>query len=226
MIKIIDLRAKFSEEEIFKKFNAEAYAIPNLYLSLLQPFDSGTIKYCIIYVSPDCNFNKIGKTKFYADFYSLFDFNEYFSKNEVERKRMQLLVVHKAMLEIADEHGWERKLFEGAYQKCLSSDLVFREKIKKIKVGPNKKRLSLSAFCDLHILKVEWSVSNKNGDTIEQGVVIEDVPSSLDIIYQLDFEWVSDDKFIVKRNYKGLITNIWEIFLSSPTGKYSGVPQN
>lgn len=215
MIKIIDLRAKFSEEEVFKKFNTEAYAIPNLYLSLLQPFDSGGIKYCIIYLSPDCNFNKLGKTKAYADFYSLFDFNEYFIKNEIERKKMQLLVIHKGMLEIAAEHGWDKKPFEIAYQECLNSDLIFKKQIKKRKLSPNRKfYLSLWAYCDLHYFKIIWDVSDKKGKTIRKGALLKEQPSFIEISYRLNFDWIDDENFLVESNYKGLVTNTWEINLN------------
>ena len=70
------------------------------------------------------------------------------------------------------------------------------------------------AYCDLNTFKIEWILSNKTGRVIQQNTLLEDVPSSLDIIYLIDLKWISDSQFIVEQNYKGLIVNTWNVFLN------------
>ena len=105
---------------------------------------------------------------------------------------------------------------EEAYQSCLTSDLTFKRQIKKRKLSPNRKQyLSLWAYCDQHYFKITWTTSDKKGEIVKQGTLLTEQPSYIDIWYSLNFHWIDDEHFIVESNYKGLISDTWEVDISN-----------
>lgn len=215
MIKNIELRSEHGTKKLFVDFNKEAYSIPMLYVKSLPNFDSGKVRYCLITLFSHDDFPQRPSVRNFADFYLYFDFNEYFTLNERDKKLMQLQAIHQGMLGIATDYGWDKTPLETAYQNCLSSNLVFEHQIKKRTISPNKKQyLSLWAFCDLHQFKITWSVSDKNGQILKQGVVLTKQPSFIDMWYRLNFHWEDDENFVVESNYKGLVTDTWKVNLT------------
>ena len=208
------LLTQFNQSE-FPLFEQEAFCIPELYYKALPKFNSGKTKKCNILLISRNVAAKPRKISGIVENIQLFNFEKYFSENKTERKKMQLEIVHKGMLEIAAKNAWDNEPFKIAYQECLNSDLLFKKQIRKRKSSPSKKYfLSLMAYCDLNTFKIEWILSNKTGRVIQQNTLLEDVPSSLDIIYLIDLKWISDSQFIVEQNYKGLIVNTWNVFLN------------
>ena len=129
---------------------------------------------------------------------------------------MQLNVVHQGMLDIAADYNWDTEPLEAAYQGCLTSDLTFKRQIKKRKLSPNRKQyLSLWAYCDQHYFKITWITSDKKGEIVKQGTLLTEQPSYIDIWYSLNFHWIDDEHFIVESNYKGLISDTWEVDISN-----------
>ena len=129
---------------------------------------------------------------------------------------MQLEAVHQGMLGIAVEQGWNTEPFEIAYQACLDANLILSTQIKKRKMSPNRKQyLSIFAHCDLYRFKINWVVSDKKGAILYEGSLFLEDPSFLAMGYRLNFHWIDDEHFIVESNYKGLISDTWEVDISN-----------
>ena len=154
----------------------------------------------------------------FADFYLYFNFDKYFVSSDTEKKMMQLQAVHQGMLGIAVEQGWNTEPFEIAYQACLDADLVLNTPLKKRKMSPNRKQyLSIFAHCDLYHYKITWAVSDKKGIILQRGTLFSEDPSFLAMGYRLNFHWIDDEHFIVESNYKGLISDTWEVDILNGT---------
>lgn len=218
MIKVIDLRSECSTNPIFVNFNRQAYAIPTLYVKSLPKFDSKKINTCLIILHPHNNFPEKPNIQGFADFYLYFNFDKYFLSSDTEKKMMQLQAVHQGMLGIAVEQGWNTEPFEIAYQACLDADLVLNTPLKKRKMSPNRKQyLSIFAHCDLYHYKITWTVSDKKGIILQRGPLFSEDPSFLAMGYRLNFHWIDDEHFIVESNYKGLISDTWEVDILNGT---------
>ena len=198
----------------YTDIDQEIFSIPELYLTSLPKFDSTKIRKCIIFLWENNQIPPKEKILGCAKSYQFFDFEKYLSLNEDGRKFMQLQVIHHGMLDIAADYGWNKAPIETAYENCLTSNLIFEKEIKKRKLSPNRKQyLSLWAYCDLNCFKITWAVSDKQGNSIKKGVLLTEQPSFIDMWYRVNFHWVNDDIFIVESNYKGLITEKWQIDL-------------
>jgi len=218
MIKVIDLRSECSTNPIFVNFNIQAYAIPTLYAKSLPKFESKQISTCLIILYSHDDFPEKSNIKGFADFYLYFNFDKYFVSSDTEKKMMQLQAVHQGMLGIAVEQGWNTEPFEIAYQACLDADLVLNTPLKKRKMSPNRKQyLSIFAHCDLYHYKITWAVSDKKGIILQRGTLFSEDPSFLAMGYRLNFHWIDDEHFIVESNYKGLISDTWEVDILNGT---------
>ena len=83
-------------------------------------------------------------------------------------------------------------------------------------MSPNRKQyLSIFAYCDLYHFKITWTTSDKKGEIVKQGTLLTEQPSYIDIWYSLNFHWIDDEHFIVESNYKGLISDTWEVDISN-----------
>ena len=51
--------------------------------------------------------------------------------------------------------------------------------------------------------------------TFKQGTLLTEQPSYIDIWCSLNFRWIDDEHFIVESNYKGLISDTWEVDISN-----------
>ncbi len=188
----------FQNDERISEFNQETFAIPELYLISIPKFDSKKVIKCNIFLWENGPFPPKEKILGSADSYQ------------------QLNVVHQGMLDIASDYNWSREPLETAYQTCLTSDLTFKKQIKKRKLSPNRKQyLSLWAYCDLYHFKISWTVSDKKGEIVKQGTLLTEQPSYIDIWCSLNFRWIDDEHFIVESNYKGLISDTWEVDISN-----------
>ena len=79
-------------------------------------------------------------------------------------------------------------------------------------MSPNRKQyLSIFAHCDLYRFKINWVVSDKKGAIFHEGSLFLEDPSFLAMGYRLNFHWIDDEHFIVQSDYKGLISNTWEV---------------
>ena len=216
MIKVIDLQSEYNINPIFADFSRQAYAIPTLYAKSLPKFESKQIHTCLIVLYPHDDFPEKPNIKGFADFYLYFNFDKYFVSSDAEKKMMQLEAVHQGMLGIAVEQGWNTEPFEIAYQACLDANLILSTQTKKRKMSPNRKQyLSIFAYCDLYHFKINWVVSDKKGAILHEGSLFSEEPSFLAMGYRLNFRWIDDEHFIVESNYKGLISDTWEVDISN-----------
>lgn len=216
MIKNIDLRSMYSEEQKFINFNKESHVISALYTMLLPEFDSEKIRYCLITLFPHDNFPIKDNIKGFADCYLLFDFDKYFSLSDADRKMMQLEAIQQGILSIASEHGWDTQPFKAAYKACIDANLILKTQIKKRKISPSKKYyLSLWTYGDLRDFKITWTISNRKEELIKQGILFED-SSFIAMGDKINFHWINDESFIVESNYKEIITDTWKVDLNQP----------
>ena len=197
-------------------FKQESFAIPELYLVSIPKFDSKRVIKCNIFLWENRPFPPKEKILGSADSHQIFDFDKYISLSERDRKLMQLQIIHQGMLDIAVDYNWSKEPLEAAYQACLMSDLTFNKQIKKRKLSPNRKQfLSLWAYCDFYHFKISWVVSDRKENILKKGVLLIKEPHFIDMWRQLSFHWVDDDQFIVESDYKGLVTDIWEVDIST-----------
>ena len=83
-------------------------------------------------------------------------------------------------------------------------------------MSPNRKQyLSIFAHCDLYHFKINWVVSDKKGEILHEGALFSEEPSFLAMGYRLNFHWIDDEHFIVQSDYKGLISDTWEVDISN-----------
>ena len=213
---IKEIRLPLKDYTKYKNISKGMFAISELYLVSLPKFDSKKVFKCNIFLCEDRQFPTKEKILGFAISYQFFDFKKYLSLNEEDRKFMVLQVIHQGMLDIAADYNWDTEPLEEAYQSCLTSDLTFKRQIKKRKLSPNRKQyLSLWAYCDQHYFKITWTTSDKKGEIVKQGTLLTEQPSYIDIWYSLNFHWIDDEHFIVESNYKGLISDTWEVDISN-----------
>lgn len=213
---IKEIRLPLKDYTKYKNISKGMFAISELYLVSLPKFDSKKVFKCNIFLCEDRQFPTKAKILGFAISYQFFDFKKYLSLNEEDRKFMVLQVIHQGMLDIAADYNWDTEPLEEAYQSCLTSDLTFKRQIKKRKLSPNRKQyLSLWAYCDLYHFKINWVVSDKKGAILHEGSLFSEEPSFLAMGYRLNFRWIDDEHFIVESNYKGLISDTWEVDISN-----------
>ncbi len=211
----VDLRAEYKHIHSLT-FNKQSWSTSELYWSFIRKWNTGKIKKCIIRVSDSWN----DKLYYYTDWSDSkginmpFSFDEYLSKENEEKKLMQLNVIHDGMLRIAEKAGLEIQPLEDAYKMCLAADLKYQFDVGKLKSSPNRKH-KIGFWCnwDIDIFEAYWVLYDKKGAEIRRQKFIEKPPHEGEFIYYAKWKWLDDTTVLLEDKYKYGKGESWTIDL-------------
>jgi len=213
----IDLRTEF-KHKYSKEFNEESWCISELYWSSLRDYSTGKIKKCTIHVSDKWGDNEMYYLS-YPDYRGInltIDFTKYFNAGKLEKKKIQLELIHEGMLIIAEKEGWNTPSLVNAYNHCLSEGLEYKFFVgNKLKNSPGRKRKA-GVWCewDIDFFKLFWVLFDKNGVELNRDIIVSLEPSQGETVYYLTWKWIDNKTIFIENKYRAI--NNWLIHLIDP----------
>ncbi|MGJ1406780.1 hypothetical protein [Sphingobacterium siyangense] len=209
----ISLRAKFLPGKNFKEFNEECWSIAEMYWSFLRKYNTDDVRKCVISVGEDpSEVDKITSHKGFREVYKQINFDQYFEMNPIEKKSLQLDLIHSGMTTIGGLEKWGTEPLLKAYKYCLDNDLNYKFFINsKYKRSPNCQwKLGLWCEWEINCFKLFWVLFDKTGREINRDLITEGEPSGGEIVYYLDYKW-DDNNYITIRNKSRQNIEMWKI---------------
>lgn len=190
--------------------NKSFFTVPALYIKYLPKFNSQGIKQVNIILNTN-NSNLIVKDiqiRGVVEVVKHMDLIHYLNLNNFNKSKFQLDIIHNVMIDLLNLFRVDISLINNTYLTCLNKQILFQEFITKPIVNKLNKKLKLSLFAeaDLENLKLFYVVECCN-IIIHKNIFLETGSDSIDLIYELSAEWLSETDFIIKQKYKQLITN-------------------
>ena len=208
--------ACFSQGHQNKFINSETWAVSELYCSFLKDYKTGKVKKCNINIRDGWG-NLLDYYEKYTDVITIrlhFDFVNYSTLNNKQKKLEQLKSIHKGMMKIADKENWETNSLLDAYNKCLDNNLIFSFNINKPKLSPNKKnKVTLSCIWDINSFKVYANILDKKNETISKKEIISKKPQDGEFIYYIKWKWLDNSNIFIQDKYKYGNNESWKINL-------------
>lgn len=210
----ISLRAKFVKNVSFKEFNEECWIVAEMYWSFLRKYNTGDVKKCIISVT-----KKILEEDQYVlytgirEVFLAINFKEYFNSDKIQKNSIQLELIHKGMMMIAECEGWETDPLFDAYNACLTAGLEYKFFVNdNLKTSPDRKRKA-GLWCewDIHSFKLFWILFDKNAVELKRDIIVSLEPSRGEIVYYLKWKWHDNETICVEDKYKYGTAKIWFI---------------
>ncbi len=200
----IELRTKFKHPKE-KKFNKESWPIPELYWSSLKSYNTFKTRKCVVRLDNDwgTDLNKITNQANVIQININFDFKTYFKQSSLDKKKMQLEVLHYGMMKIADMENWEINGLLDAYNNCIERDLKYGFFIsKKPKVSPDRK-FFINFWCewDIKICKLYYILYNKNKEEQRRKLLIKKESFFGEFVYYIKYKWDGNTKVILENNH-------------------------
>lgn len=215
MLNEIRLACHMSGDES-RLINSESWAVSELYCSFLKELDTGKVVKVNINIRQDWG-ELLNDYKVYDDviiFRKNFDSIAYSSLNSDDRKQMQLEIIHKEMMVIAEKEGWEKSHLLDAYNKCLEKKLKYQFDVGKLKASPNRKH-KIGFWCnwDIDVFEVYWVLYDKKGNELKRKKFIEKLPYDGEFIYYTKWKWLNNSKVLLEHRYRYGPDESWEIDL-------------
>ncbi|WDF68409.1 hypothetical protein PQ465_19205 [Sphingobacterium oryzagri] len=213
----INLRAEF-KHRYSKAFSEESWSIAELYYSSLKSYNTEKVKKCTIQVSDKWQEKEFHYTSFpdHRAINLTIDFVSYFNADRLEKKKIQLDIIHKGMLLIAEKEDWSIPPLVHAYNHCLSEGLEFKFFVgNKLKSSPDRKR-KIGLWCewDIDLAKLFWVLFDKNGVELNRDIIVSFEPSQGETVYYLKWAWMDNKTVCIQDKYR--VSNKWLIDLIDP----------
>lgn len=201
----IELRTKFKHPKE-KEFNRESWCVPELYWSSLKDYNTNKTKKCVIRLDNDwgADINQVTNQASVIQINIDFDFKTYFNLTSIDRKKMQLEVLHNGMMKIAEIENWETDSLLDTYNNCLKRDLKYEFFIsKKLKASPNRK-YHINFWCEwgIKMCKLYYVLYDKDKEERVRKLLIEKESFLGEFVYYVKYRWTGDKKVILENNHR------------------------
>jgi hypothetical protein len=194
--------------------NSETWSVSELYCSFLSKMNTSKIARININIREDW-----GELLDYYEKYAnviiirnYFDFGRYSKLDRQGKKRMQLDIIHKSMMQIAVKEGWEIDSLLDAYNMCLQKNLEYQFEVRKLKPSRDKK-YKIGFWCnwDIDVFEVFWVLYDKYENEIKREKFIEKNSFEGEFIYYAKFNWLDSQTVVFEDKYKYGTNEVWEI---------------
>jgi len=214
----IDLRAEFNDGNI-RQFNIESWCVPQLYWSFLRGYETGKVMKCLIEVSDNWGDKEFRYTSYpqYRSINLTMDLEKYFESSKKEKKKVQLDLIHKGMMMIADREGWATDPLLDAYSACLSAGLEYKFFVDgKFKASPDRKRKA-GLWCewDIDFFGLFWVLFDKQGKETARDIVVSLEPNRGQSVYYLKWKWLDNETLVIDDKFKYGTRQTWKVKLPS-----------
>ncbi|WP_266205308.1 hypothetical protein [Pontibacter kalidii] len=141
--------------------------------------------------------------------YTTMDEELYLRLCKVEQYRYLLDLIHNTVMEAADKLGWDKSVFESAYQTVLGSDFVFEKRYKE-KKSRDRKSIGIAILAKTES-SATLKVSVATGDSTREAVLFDKKnwwwgDSSYAIAAKC--KWIDQDSF----GYESKSTNVFAYY--------------
>ncbi|QFG00321.1 hypothetical protein PB01_16720 [Psychrobacillus glaciei] len=127
----------------------------------------------------------------------------YFQLSNIEKKKLILKLLKNGIEKIIDEKGWNKQLFESAYQQVIDCNYINERIWKQPKKSPNRKHIA-EVFCEHDIDKFEISiiVKNNEGEVVKREKLITERPNEWAFTKHFGkLKWISSNEVtLVNKN--------------------------
>lgn len=129
-----------------------------------------------------------------------FNFNRYLLASEIKKRRMLGIAIRDCLLNIADEHAWDKVFIERIYSEAELRNFSFSGKSKASWPSPNSKFRVRVAF-DWKLETIDLTAvlfqnrSSKELSRIELGDIVPGIAQLSFAICQEHGKWISDTEF-------------------------------
>lgn len=201
----IDLRTEF-KHQFSKQFNEESWCISELYFSFLRDYPTENVKKCSIHVSDNWGSQEYHYLS-YPDYRGInltIDLNKYFTLEKLDRKKVQLDLIHNGMLLIAEKEKWSTPPLTNAYKLCLDQELAYKFFVNsRLKSSPDRKR-KVGIWCewDIDFFKLFWVLFDKNGLEIKRDMIVLLEPSQGEMVYFIRCKWSDNKTVCIENKYR------------------------
>jgi hypothetical protein len=153
-------------------------------------------------ITIECMPNTVMQSNALLGIYSVhvpFDVDDFFKLDDFGKKRKTLDLIQIAILHIIEKEGWDKTIFDEAYNRIISENYINTWIWKKQKNSANRKYIA-KVFCDHGIYSSDIGViiTDKNGQIIKKEVVVREKPDEWAFgKYFGDLKWVSNNEVVL-----------------------------
>lgn len=188
-----------------RKFNLETWCISEMYCRYLKKTKNNKIRKINIILGEDSPRELLS---FVLKIYNEFDFNQYFEKSTYDKKKIILDVIHKELLSISEEFGFDINVIKEAYNSCLENKLENRWFLKNKLFKSRKSPLlgGIECFWDFDIFRVKAIIFSSKRKILKESLFLEIEPCFGEFIYYAKCRWKDDIFYLESKE-----NEIWQV---------------
>lgn len=128
-----------------------------------------------------------------------FNVDDFFKLVDLDKKKKTLELIRMGMSQVIDKEGWNRTVFDEAYNTIVTENYANKWVWKKQKSNPSRKYIA-KVLCEHNIYSCDINViiMDKNSQIIKKEVVVSEIPDELKFAnYFGELKWISNSEVVL-----------------------------
>jgi hypothetical protein len=153
-------------------------------------------------INIECMPNTVVQSNALQGIYSVhipFDVDDFFKLDDFDKKKKTLDLIQIAISHIIEKEGWDKTIFDEAYNRIISENYINTWIWKKQKNNPNRKYIA-KVFCEHGIYSSDIGIiiTDKNGQIIKKEVGVSEKPDEWAFgKYFGDLKWITNNEVVL-----------------------------
>jgi len=125
-----------------------------------------------------------------------FNVDEFFKLDDFGKKKKTLELIRAAISQIVEKEGWDKTIFDNAYNKVISENYINKWIWKKQKYNPTRKYIA-KVLCEhgIHSCDISVIIMDKKEQIIRKELIISEKPDEwMFAKYFGDLKWISTNE--------------------------------
>ncbi|MDP4147003.1 MAG: hypothetical protein Q8936_21435 [Bacillota bacterium] len=128
-----------------------------------------------------------------------FNVDEFFKLDNLGKKKKTLELIKVAISQLIEKEGWDKEIFDEAYNRIVSENYVNKWAWKKQKNNPSRKYIAkVSCEHGIHSFDISIVIMDKNNNIIKEETVVREKPDEWMFgRYFGDLKWISNNEVVL-----------------------------
>lgn len=201
-ITVEDYEKNYKERNF--RFRLQTGCITNMYVHYLGKFRNDKCRRIIIECVPSIE----KEPRAFEVFYIVqvkFDIDKFFELNDIDKKRKALELIKITVSQIVEVEGWDKSIFEHAYNKVILENYIYSVIWKKQKNSPNRQYTAKVLLeHDLYSSDISILITDKNGRIVKREKIVTESPAVWAYSkYFGDLRWLTDKEVALISKFEG-----------------------
>lgn len=153
-------------------------------------------------INIECVENEVREPSWWDRIYTVqvvYNIDDFFKLDDLAKKKKALELIQVAMTQVIEKEGWDKTLFDDAYNTVISENYTNKWIWKKQKNNPSRKYIA-KVLCEHNIYTCDISIliMDKNNQVIKRELIVSEKPDEWKFgDYFGDLKWTSNDEVIL-----------------------------